>query len=92
MPSRRRSSPGSRGRTRGYLNFIIANGIVVTARYWREGLPESLRHTDQQAAQSLAAAFPNRRIVQVDALALNYEGGGLHCYSRNQPHADLGPR
>ncbi|MGV3515711.1 agmatine deiminase family protein [Luteitalea sp.] len=73
---------------RGYLNFIIANGVVVTTRYWREGLPESLRHTDQQAAQSLAAAFPNRRIVQVDAVALNYEGGGLHCYSRNQPHAD----
>lgn len=72
---------------RGYLNFIIANGVVVTARYWRDGLPESLRHTDQQAAEILAAAFPNRRIVQVDALAMNYEGGGLHCYSRNQPES-----
>ncbi len=77
---------------RGYLNFIIANGVVVTARYWRAGLPESLRHTDRQAAEILAAAFPNRRIVQVDALALNYEGGGLHCYSRNQPYADAAAR
>lgn len=72
---------------RGYLNFIIANGVVVTARYWRDGLPESIRHTDQQAAKTLAAAFPNRNIVQVDALALNYDGAGLHCYSRNQPYA-----
>lgn len=84
------ASPGERIEfylPRGYLNFIIANGVVVTARYWREGLPESLRNTDQQAAKILSEAFPNRSIVQVDALAMNYEGGGLHCYSRNQPYA-----
>lgn len=71
----------------GYLNFIIANGVVVTARYWREGMPESQRVKDQLAREALEHAFPGRRIVQVDALALNYDGGGLHCYSRNQPFA-----
>lgn len=70
---------------RGYLNFIIANDIIVTARYWHDGLPESLKQADLKAAGILATAFPDRRIVQVDALALNYDGGGLHCYSRNQP-------
>lgn len=76
---------------RGYLNFIIANNVVVTARYWREGEPESLRQSDLEAARILANAFPGRRIVQVDALAMNYEGGGLHCYSRNQPFAKVPP-
>lgn len=71
----------------GYLNFIIANGVVVTARYWREGMAESQRVKDQQAREALEHAFPGRRIVQIDAVALNYDGGGLHCYSRNQPFA-----
>lgn len=76
---------------RGYLNFIIANEVVVTARYWREGEPESLRQSDLEAARILANAFPGRHVVQVDALAMNHEGGGLHCYSRNQPFAKVPP-
>lgn len=71
----------------GYLNFIIANGVVVTARFWREGMPESQRAKDRQALKVLEHAFPGRQIVQIDVLPLVHEGGGLHCYSRNQPFA-----
>jgi agmatine deiminase len=69
----------------GYLNFIIANDIVVTARFWRDGAPDSQREKDRRAQEALQRAFPGRRVVQIDALALLYDGGGLHCYSRNQP-------
>lgn len=71
----------------GYLNFIIANGVVVTARFWREGMRESQREKDRLAREALQLAFPGREVVQVDALALTYDGGGLHCYSRNQPYS-----
>ena len=71
----------------GYLNFIIANGVVVTAKFWRTGLPESRRTTDRRARAALEHAFPGRKIVQVDVLPLIYDGGGLHCHSRNQPFA-----
>lgn len=71
----------------GYLNFIIANGVVVTARFWREGMPASQHAKDRQARQALEQAFPGRQIVQIDAMPLIHEGGGLHCYSRNQPFA-----
>ena len=71
----------------GYLNFIIANGVVVTARFWREGMPESQRAKDRQALKVLEHAFPDREIVQIDVMPLLHEGGGLHCYSRNQPFA-----
>ena len=71
----------------GYLNFIIANGVVVTARIWREGMPDSHKERDQLARKALELAFPGRAVVQVDATALFYDGGGLHCYSRNQPFA-----
>jgi agmatine deiminase len=71
----------------GYLNFIVANGVVVTARFWREGMPASQRAKDRQALKVLEQAFPGREIVQIDAMPLLHEGGGLHCYSRNQPFA-----
>ncbi len=70
-----------------YLNFVLANGTVVTASYWREGLPETVRERDEAGRGALQAAFPERTVVQVDATALLYDGAGLHCYTRNQPHA-----
>ncbi len=73
--------------TTGYMNFIIANDVVVTAKFWKEGLPEEIRHLDQEARNILQSAFPNRRIAQVDCLPLHHDGAGLHCHSRNQPQA-----
>lgn len=75
----------------GYLNFIIANDVVVTARFWRDGMPESQRAKDRQARNVLEQAFPGRQIVQIDVLPLLHDGGGLHCYSRNQPFASHTP-
>lgn len=68
-----------------YLNFVIANGVVVTAKYWKEGLPESIKLKDAKAKTILEQAFPNRKIVQIDCMPLNHDGGGLHCHSRNEP-------
>lgn len=71
----------------GYLNFIIANAVVVTAKFWRTGLPETLRAKDLEAREALERAFPGRKIVQLDVGPLVHDGGGLHCHSRNQPYA-----
>jgi agmatine deiminase len=76
----------------GYLNFIIANGVVVTARFWREGMPLSQFAKDRQALKVLEQAFPDRQVVQIDVMPLLHEGGGLHCYSRNQPFASPAER
>lgn len=70
-----------------YLNFVIANDVVVTAKYWREGMPDSVRHKDQLAALALGQAFPGRKVVQIDVTPLLHDGAGLHCYTRNQPFA-----
>ncbi len=69
----------------GYLNFIIANGVVVTARLWEDGRPLKLRETDDLAKRALERAFPGRKIAQVGVTPLIHDGGGLHCHSRNQP-------
>ena len=69
------------------VNFIIANGVVVTARLWEKGRPLKLRETDVLAKRTLERAFPGRKITQVGVAPLIHDGGGLHCYSRNQPFA-----
>ena len=68
-----------------YTNFVIANGVVVTSKYWKEGLPDGIRQKDEQAKTALQQAFPNRKIVQIDCMPLHHDGGGLHCHSMNEP-------
>ena len=60
-----------------YMNFYLANGGVIAPRF---GIP-----ADDPAARVLAAAFPGRRVVQVDALAIVRGGGGIHCITQQQP-------
>nr|WP_290836775.1 agmatine deiminase family protein [Flavobacterium sp.] len=74
----------------GYLNFIIANGVVITAKYWKPGADDDLKKRDDNAKKALEKAFPNRKIVQIDCMALHHDGAGLHCHSRNQPVGVMG--
>jgi len=68
-----------------YLNFIIANNAVITAKYWREGRNESKRIKDQQVFEIFSKAFPGKKIIQLDMEGYNNGGGGLHCLTYNQP-------
>ena len=68
-----------------YCNFLIANNVVVSQKYYEEGMPEIIREKDENALQVLQAAFPDRRIVQINTLSLNLYGGGIHCHTRNIP-------
>jgi agmatine deiminase len=68
-----------------YLNFIITDHVVIGQSCWREGMPNEMKAKDEKAAQILQSVFPNRKIVMIDALAVNLGGGGIHCISMNQP-------
>ncbi|WP_195570599.1 agmatine deiminase family protein [Paenibacillus sp. 1001270B_150601_E10] len=70
-----------------YCNFLIANGVVLAQKYYEEGMPEQIREKDEEAFEVLKKAFPDRRIVQINTLALNLYGGGIHCHTRNIPAA-----
>ena len=41
--------------------------------------------TDDAAYKAMAAAFPDREVVQVDAADLVLGGGGIHCITQQQP-------
>ena len=68
-----------------YLNFQVTNGLVLAQKYWKPGLPESLRRKDDQALAILEEAFPGREVLALDAMAVNLGGGGIHCVLQQEP-------
>ena len=68
-----------------YLNFIITNKVIIGQSCWREGMPDEFKLKDKKASQILQSVFPNRKVIMIDALAVNLGGGGIHCISMQQP-------
>ncbi len=74
-----------------YLNYIIANGVVVLPKFGRPGGPESTRAKDAQTLEIFQEVFPGRQVVQVDMVNLSHCGGGFHCGSLHQPAVSVPP-
>ena len=60
-----------------YLNFFVTNGAVLVPAYWREGLPEREREKDDVVRETLQRLFPERRVVQINPLEVNWSVGAL---------------
>jgi agmatine deiminase len=65
--------------TASYVNLYIANGAVL--------MPMFDDPMDDAAYKVIAAAFPDRRVIQIDASDLVHGGGGIHCITQQQPAA-----
>jgi agmatine deiminase len=76
QPRPRHRSDGRR-LSLSYVNFYIANGAVI--------MPTFRDPADQSAVRTLAATFPDRRVVQVEALDVLVGGGGIHCITQQEP-------
>ena len=68
-----------------YCNFLIANDVVLAQKYYREGMSLAIKNKDEIALNILQSAFPQRKVVAIDSIALNMHGGGVHCNTRNVP-------
>jgi agmatine deiminase len=60
-----------------YLNFYIANGIVVVPQYDDPA--------DAIVVDTLAGLFPERRVVGLPALDLVWGLGAFHCLTQQEP-------
>ena len=60
-----------------YVDFYLANGAVI--------MPMFDDPMDSPAYKAFSAAFPDRRVVQLDAADLVYGGGGIHAITQQQP-------
>jgi agmatine deiminase len=63
--------------TLSYINFYLPNGGVL--------MPAFADAADTPAFKVISQAFPNRRVVQIDAIDLVHGGGGIHCVTQQQP-------
>ncbi|MFJ4714359.1 agmatine/peptidylarginine deiminase [Streptomyces sp. NPDC088785] len=61
----------------GYLNFYLPNGGCV--------LPIAGQPQDAEAAELLAKAMPERKVVPVLTPTLAFGGGGVHCITQQIP-------
>ncbi|MEZ4757800.1 MAG: agmatine deiminase family protein [Flavobacteriales bacterium] len=68
-----------------YLNFLLTNGRVYVPAYWHEGLPAAMRAKDERMQAILRTHFPDRRVVPIDPRPINQYGGGVHCWTQQQP-------
>ena len=64
------------------LNFVVANGLVLVPGYLEHGTP---RATHERVQRVLEQAFPGRSVRFIDAITLNWVGGGPHCATLNEP-------
>jgi len=60
-----------------YINFYAANGAII--------MPAFGDKADEEAKRTVADVYPDREIVQVDAMAIVEGGGGIHCITQQQP-------
>ncbi|WP_240607167.1 agmatine deiminase family protein [Cryobacterium aureum] len=65
-----------------YVNHVVVNGGVIACSFGEE-------RADSRARDVLAAAYPGRRVISVDARPLFARGGGIHCITQQQPSAPV---
>ena len=63
-----------------YINHLVVNGGVIACGFGED-------RADAQARDILAAAYPGRRVVTIDARDIFARGGGIHCITQQQPKA-----
>ncbi|MBN2546996.1 MAG: agmatine deiminase family protein [Spirochaetes bacterium] len=68
-----------------YLNFLATNSVVLMPKYWKDDRSYEIKIKDENAKKILESAFPDRKVIQIDAEPLNHGGGGIHCITQQQP-------
>lgn len=61
-----------------YMNFYIANGVVIVPQFDDD-------RADRQALETLAGLFPTRRVRGIRAVDLVWGLGAFHCITQQQP-------
>ena len=65
-----------------YMNYLVTNGLVIIPTYIQEG---SSKEKEEAVRQIFQTQFPGRQIVFINAMPLNWSGGGIHCSTQQQP-------
>lgn len=72
-------------RSNSYLNFIITKHKVIVPSYGQYLKSEEAILKDLEAENKFKSIFPNKKIVMLDCVDLNRNGGGFHCITIHKP-------
>jgi len=62
-----------------YANFLVINGAVLVPTYSQPDL-------DSKALQTIAEAFPGRRMIAIDSQVIIRQHGSIHCLTMQYPY------
>ncbi|MCB0853853.1 MAG: agmatine deiminase family protein, partial [Bacteroidetes bacterium] len=65
-----------------YLNYLVTNGAVLLPTYQKSG---SSGEKEAKVRDIFSRVFPDRKLIFLDVLNLNYHGGGIHCITQQEP-------
>jgi agmatine deiminase len=65
-----------------YLNYLVTNGIVLMSTYTQMG---SSPEKEEAVKKIFREVFPGREIATFDVMPQNWDGGGIHCSTQQQP-------
>lgn len=82
MEGRRNGDTVRQVATSSYLNFVVANKLVLLPDYVPHGTAPARQN---QVRRIFESAFPGRKVQFMDAGHANWFGGGMHCATLNEP-------
>jgi len=65
-----------------YMNYLVSNGVIILPTYIKQG---SSAIKERQVSDIMKSVFPNRKLVWVECMPQNWDGGGIHCSTQQQP-------
>lgn len=65
-----------------YLNYLISNGVVLLPSYVQEG---SSAEKENKVKELFTTLFPDKKLVWINCMPQNWNGGGIHCSTQQQP-------
>jgi agmatine deiminase len=71
-----------------YLNFLITNDRVLLPTYLKAG---GSTKKEAQVTAIFTKLFPGKTLVWIDAMAYNWKGGGIHCFTKQIPKVPKNP-
>lgn len=69
-----------------YLNYLVTNGVVLLPSYLSETTSEE---KEAKVKSIFQEAFPERELIFLNAMKLNYFGGGIHCITQQEPKSRI---
>ncbi|MEM6541043.1 MAG: agmatine deiminase family protein [Bacteroidota bacterium] len=69
-----------------YLNFLLTNKVIMLPQYGDENGAVSAK--DNKVRAIFEELYPDKRIIGINPISLNQQGGGMHCRYQTQPKID----